>query len=152
MTANEQSLDRKLPWAVFALLLVTYAYFYQAGGWNENSHMDLVRAMVDQRTLAIDTYHQNTGDKAKVGGHYYSDKAPGLSVAAIPAYLLAKPLQGRTSEHTFEVIAAYDATVLTVGLATAFLGLLLYRTGRRLGASPRASVIAALGYRADPRG
>jgi hypothetical protein len=146
MSAGVERLDRRLPWAVFALLLASYAYFYQAGGWNENSRMDLVRAMVEQRTLSIDAYHRNTGDKAKIGGRYYSDKAPGLSVAAIPAYLLVMPLKSRTSSHTFIVVASYIATVLTVGIATALLGVLLYRAGRRLGASPRGSVIGAVSY------
>jgi len=139
-------LDRWLPWSIFALLLVSYAFFYQAGGWNENSRMDLVRSMVDHHTFSIDAYNRNTGDKAKIGGHYYSDKAPGLSFAAIPAYVAIRPLRSVVSDHTFIVIASYVCTVLTVGLATAFLGLLLYRAGRRLGVSPRGSTLAAVSY------
>ena len=64
--------------AVIALvLLVSYAYFYQAGGWNANSRFDLVRAIVEQGTVVIDAYHTNTGDKSRYNGHYYTDKAPG---------------------------------------------------------------------------
>ena len=48
-------------WALFVLLFVSYAYFYQAGGWNQNSRFDLVRAIVEQRTTRIDGYVENTG-------------------------------------------------------------------------------------------
>ena len=39
---------------LFALVLGAYAYFYQAGGWNQNARFDLVRALVEQGTLTID--------------------------------------------------------------------------------------------------
>src|SRR5207249_4759356 len=68
---------------VAVALLSSYAYFYHGGGWNENSRFDLTRAIVEHHTLRIDAYHQNTGDKAFFDGHYYSDKAPGLSLAAV---------------------------------------------------------------------
>src|SRR5689334_24289818 len=74
--------------AVFALVLVAYAWFYQAGGWNQNSRFDLTRAIVERHTIAIDAYADDTGDKAERGGHWYTDKAPGLSLLAVPAYAI----------------------------------------------------------------
>src|SRR5215211_4871580 len=85
---DEPRSDRLLALAIFAVLLVSYAYFYQGGGWNENSRMDLVRALVEDHSLIIDRFHTNTRDLAKFGGHYYSDKAPGVSIAAAPTYAL----------------------------------------------------------------
>ena len=70
--------------ALFVLLFLSYAYFYQAGGWNQNSRFALVRAITNDWSLRIDPYQRNTGDKAIFEGHYYSDKAPGLSLAAVP--------------------------------------------------------------------
>ncbi len=58
-------------------LLVSYAYFYQGGGWNQNSRFALVRAMTERDTLQIDAYREATGDRAVWNGHFYSDKAPG---------------------------------------------------------------------------
>jgi hypothetical protein len=139
--------DTRLAWGVFALLFVSYAFFYQGGGWNENSRFDLVRAIVDHHTLAIDAYHHNTGDKARFGDHYYSDKAPGLSLVAVPIYAilrLFRPLFW--TEHGFVVIASYWVTVLTVGAAGAAAGALVYRAGRKLGATPLGAVLAAAGY------
>jgi hypothetical protein len=49
---------------------VSCAYFYEGGGWNQNSRFDLVRAILDENTLSIDAYHENTGDKALYQGHY----------------------------------------------------------------------------------
>ena len=68
------------------LVFGVYSYFYQAGGWNQNSRFDLTRAIVEQGTLSIDAYEGNTGDKAQREGHWFTDKAPGLSVLAVPAY------------------------------------------------------------------
>lgn len=141
------TLDKRLSWSVFALLFVSYAYFYQAGGWNENTRFDLVRAIVDDHTLSIDRYHENTGDKARFGGHYYSDKAPGLSFAAVPVYAVVRLLRGLfATEHDFVVFASYLVTALTIGAAGAALGALIYRASRRLGATPEGAVLAAVGY------
>ena len=68
--------------AIFTLLFTLYAYFYQAGGWNQNSRFDLVRAVTNDHAVRIDPYQRNTGDKALYDGHYYSDKAPNLALAA----------------------------------------------------------------------
>ena len=141
------SRDVRLSWGVFALLLFSFAYFYQGGGWNENSRFDLVRAIVDDHTIAIDRYHENTGDKASYGGHFYSDKAPGLSLLAVPLYVVVRLFRGLfSSEHNFVVIASYVVTVLTVGIAGSAAGALVYRAGRKLGATPVGAVIAAAGY------
>lgn len=49
---------------ISATLLSSYAYFYESGGWNAQSRLDLTRAIVERRTINIDSYHENTGDKA----------------------------------------------------------------------------------------
>ncbi len=77
---------------IAAVVLVSYAYFYEGGGWNQNSRLDLVRAIVEQGTLRIDPFHENTNDKAFANGHYYSDKAPGLALLAVPVAFAALPL------------------------------------------------------------
>src|SRR5271167_3558696 len=77
---------------IAAVVLISYAYFYQGGGWNQNSRFDLVRAVIEQGTLRIDAYHENTSDKAFANGHYYSDKAPGLALLAVPIAEVTRPL------------------------------------------------------------
>src|SRR5437588_2781586 len=70
--------------ALFLLCFGTYAWFYQGGGWNQNSRFDLTRAIVERGTVRIDGYEQNTGDTSFSGGHYYCDKAPGVSFLCAP--------------------------------------------------------------------
>ena len=77
---------------LFVLLFVSYAYFYQAGGWNQNSRFDLVRAITNEHTLNIDPFKLSTCDKAFFEGHYYSDKAPGLALTAVPLVAVVRPV------------------------------------------------------------
>ena len=69
---------------------LSFSYFYEGGGWNQNSRFDLLRAIVERHTLQIDAYHENTQDKAHFNGHYYSDKAPGLVFLAVPFAVAAR--------------------------------------------------------------
>ena len=71
-------------------LVLCYGFFRQVPGWNELSRYDLVVALVDDHTTRIDSYHDNTEDKAIYGGHYYSDKVPGASLLGVPAYVLLR--------------------------------------------------------------
>src|SRR6185503_4884114 len=59
-------------------------YFFSGGGWNQSAHFDLIRALVEQGTIRIDAYHENTGDKSFHDGHYFSNKAPGAPFLAAP--------------------------------------------------------------------
>lgn len=77
---------RVLPLGV--ALLLTYGYFVSEPAWNQNSRLALTRALVEQRTTIIDRHHFTTGDKSRRDGHFYCDKAPGASWAAVPPYAL----------------------------------------------------------------
>src|SRR5271165_5925676 len=73
--------------ALIALLLVglSYATMIQSFSWNQTSHYDLIRAL-NNGTTTIDAYQDNTGDKVYYKGHYYSARAPGLALFALPFY------------------------------------------------------------------
>ena len=133
---------------IAALLFISYAYFYQAGGWNQNSRFDMTRAIVEQHTLRIDAYHENTQDKARFKGHYYSDKAPGLSLLAVPAAAVARRIAiaaGAPSDSPQTVIAmSYAATVFAVSLPIALAGACLFLLAARLGAAIPAAAFATL--------
>jgi hypothetical protein len=74
-----------------ALLIASYCYVLPRwADWNQNSRLDLVRALSEQRSVVIDRYVANTGDYALFDGHTYSDKAPGPAFIALPAALLAQ--------------------------------------------------------------
>ena len=130
---------------VFATLLLSYTWFFQGGGYNPNSRLALTRALVERGTLAIDAYPV-TGDWAEHGGRRYTNKAPGLSFLAAPAWVLAAPLApepagAALSRRVWLVNAAVNA------LPAALLGWLLFGVLGHLGAgSARLRAAAALSY------
>ena len=140
-------------WLIAAFVFFSYAYFYGGGGWNQDSRFDLVRAIVEQRTLRIDRYQDNTGDKAFFDGHYYSDKAPGTALLASPFVALARgilQLKGRDPESPSSLRAlSYIANLCTIALpsaiAAAILFLLSLRLGSTLGGASFAALSMALG-------
>ncbi|HMO57560.1 MAG TPA: hypothetical protein PKC19_09405, partial [Roseiflexaceae bacterium] len=140
---------------IFVLLLACYSYVPPRwADWNQNSRMNLVLAIVDDGTFAIDRYRENTGDYALFEGHYYSDKAPGASFLAVPVYAVVRPLlqsapvgalldrlarsaafgdtlnetgTGLQREKIYYAIALTIVTFATVAIPAALLGVLLYR-------------------------
>ncbi len=135
-------------WALFALLFVSYAYFYQAGGWNQNSRFALVRALTKEHSTIIDPYQLSTGDKAFDRGHYYSDKAPGVSLSAVPIVALARPVSRAvgidTEGYAGIALLSYLATVFTAGLFTAIGGVSLFSLCLDMGATTSGALFAAI--------
>ena len=65
---------------LFVFLWTTYGYFYQSTGTNEAVRFDQIRALVQDHTLAIDTYCYNSPDLIrypKETGKLYPNKGPG---------------------------------------------------------------------------
>ncbi len=71
---------------IFLALFVPYSYFNHSDGWNQSGRLAELHAIVIQHTLAIDAYHERTGDKALINGHYYSEKAPAIGLLALPMF------------------------------------------------------------------
>jgi hypothetical protein len=128
--------------ALFALVFASYAYFYQAGGWNQNSRFDLTRAIVEHGSSSIDPYQRNTGDKAKRDKHYFCDKAPGVSWLAVPAYAAWRAVGPDDALDG----AAHAATVLAIGLPSAIAVVALALLLAALGVGVRARLAIAAAY------
>ena len=159
---------------IFVILLGSYTYFFPRwADWTPNSRMDLTMAIVDQGTLRIDDYYQNTGDYAFFEGHYYSDKAPGPALLGVPFYWLfkqlgfrmltervAKSLQGNpavaatlqeggldiTPDRLYFAGALYFVTFCTVAVPSAAMGVILYLLLKRFSISSESGVLAVLTY------
>jgi hypothetical protein len=133
---------------IFGVIFFSYAYFYEGAGWNQNSRFDLVRAIVEQGTWRIDAYHENTSDKAFANGHYYSDKAPGLVLLAVPVAEVTRPLLRAAGVDPASprglVDLAYCLTVFTVALPMAAACACLFWIALQLGSSVGAAAFAAL--------
>jgi hypothetical protein len=142
-------MNKKTQWTVplliFITILVSYGYFIHFIGmesWNVSSRLDLVYSLGEYGSFRIDSYHKNTGDKVYYDGHYYSDKAPGPSLAAVPAYILLRRL-GVDSEKYMR----YSLTLLIVGIPSALGAVLLYWiTGIFKDITIRSRVMVALIY------
>jgi hypothetical protein len=167
--------DRITQIALFFILLACFSYTFPR--WedpNQNSHIDMIIAVVDRGTFQIDQYVQNTVDFAKVGAHYYSDKAPGLSFLGIPVYAglryflnlpIIDSLMNRLANNAAFVatlrengsgilkdkvrfaIAQVVLTFVLAALPTALLGLLMFRLSRRFTTNvvTRAGLVLAYG-------
>jgi hypothetical protein len=132
--------------ALLTLSLVAYAYFYQAGGWNQNSRFDLTRALVERGTVRIDAYERNTGDESRRAGHMYSDKAPGVSLAAVPAWAAVRAVSPEPPTPGQLAVGAWLGTVVAVGVPAALAVLALLRLARAWGARAGAAVLLAGSY------
>ena len=131
-------------------LFLSYAYFYGAGGWNQNSRFAMIRAILERHTLQIDAYQLHTGDRAFWRGHYYTDKAPGASLVALAPVQAARLISRAAGidPASFPGIAwtSYVASLVTSGLFTVVAALCVFRLSLRWGASTGAALFAATAY------
>lgn len=133
-------------------------FFYVPRGisWNEQSHLVLTYQLFDHHTAVIDPYAFNLGDRSFWHGHYYSDKAPGLSLLALPVYALLRltlpaSFFGPLSAVAF--ITQHLIVCAVIGIPTAFCTRWLYlrwssdlaHLTRRSGQMRRAAATLALG-------
>jgi len=114
------------------------------------TRVGLTVAIVEDGSLTIDRWAPDTVDKALVDGHYYADKAPGLSLLAVPPVWITKVLRnafGATEDaHTVRIFMIYAqvATMAVVGLPAAIAAALVYLMALRMGASRQGAVFGSL--------
>ncbi len=139
----------RLALLALALIGVSYATLIQSFSWNQTSHYDLTRAL-DKGGETIDAYQANTGDKVFYKGHYYSARAPGLALFALPWYkalnvvdagALARKSQAQRSDDEMIYFLGLWANVLP-GLV---LLLLLWHVGERFEPGYGAAGAAVVG-------
>ena len=127
---------------------ISFSYFYEGGGWNQNSRFDLLRAIVERGTLEIDAYQENTEDKVPFNGHFYSDKAPGLVFLAVPVAVAVRPAlraAGLDLQSSRGVLwLSYVVSAGAVALPTALGGICLYFLGLRCGGSSAGAAFATV--------
>ncbi|WP_299964567.1 hypothetical protein [uncultured Roseobacter sp.] len=138
------------------LMAVPLPFLPEFGGANSSTRLMLTGALIDDGTTRIDRHADMTVDKAQAGAHFYSDKAPGMALLAIPAYTTGRALAPAAADALFRLTQPLDtlpaATMViwraiawtTGGLLMALAGAALFRMGLRLGASPRAALMASL--------
>ncbi|MBX3594989.1 hypothetical protein [Sphingomonas sp.] len=148
----------RAPLLLFAIVWLSCTWF---GSWafnpNNATRLFAALAIVERGTARIDEYAGMTIDRAEVDGHFLMDKAPGITLMAIPFVAATNALTGETSAeqpHVFydrqmeaflrlrmRIVIAFTVAVLTAFAATALLDL-----GTRMTGSRGAGLFAALSY------
>lgn len=121
--------------------------FAELNSPNPRVRIYLTRAIVDDHSLQIDgpiNRYGNLSDKSRRAGHYYCDKAPGLSLMAVPLYRAMRGVW-EAQEISTERLLAWTRAIFVVGLGALSLllldlWLLLLGIGRRA----RLAALAAL--------
>jgi len=146
--------------AILATVFLAHAYFYNGQSWNQNSRLDGMFAFVEPGTNDTHTFHIdrfiivpdrgiNTGDWAKVDGHYYPNKAPGTQFLGIPAYWVLHRIEslagfstdGFYISHFNAYLINLWVSVLVSALAAAFF---VGHLCRAFQAQPRTAVCITL--------
>lgn len=146
---------------LFLMSLVTYACFLQdPENSNVSSRMFLTLSLVGNGDVSIDRYANLTIDKSESHGRFYSDKAPGLSLLAVPVTaLLWRPIIS-IYEHRSHTTAeqsprgwppayylfSYFATLSTSALITAVSVAAMFLVALSVFGSPVGAVLVAVAY------
>ncbi len=133
---------RKSGWLIFALAFFAMALLYHPQtGWNVNTRLALVYAVVMEGTFAIDSFHDHgffaTMDKAFYEDHYYSDKFFGVSLLGLPILLLINLCLG----HIKVTVATFLMKAFAVALPGAISVVLFWLTLARTGTPPKRAVL-----------
>ena len=146
---------------LFALIWLSCAWF---GSWafnpNNATRLFAAIAIAENGDARIDAFADMTIDKARFDGHFYSDKAPGMTLMAAPLVVATNAVTGIESsqvERAFmgagidafltlrqRVVTMLAVAVLTALAAVALLDLAAGVTGHR-GAGLFAALAFALG-------
>src|SRR6185437_16197331 len=148
MTTTLPSAHWKRAFLLAGVSFLSFIYFYEGGGWNQNSRFDLLRALVERHIFRIDAYQENTQDKAIFHGHYYSDKAPGVVFLSLPFALAVRHTLSAVNvapeSAPGELALSYFVSAFSVALPAALAGVCLFFLGLRFSNNVNAAAFAAI--------
>jgi hypothetical protein len=143
---------------LFLLVWLSCAWF-GSSEYNPNNTTRLFAAisLAQQGDATIDEFQALTIDKAQFGGHYYMDKTPGMTLMALPAMWVADRLAGNSAARPpvtfadpryepFMKLRLRLAVATTAAVLIAFAAVLLFDLATGITGSPKAGLVAALGY------
>lgn len=137
---NRQPLLIALLLGVFSLLYVSTIREWD--GSLAASRLALVQSLVERHTLSIDgSPFMRTVDRAYVRGHYYSDKAPGVALAAAPLYWMLRAVGLSFARHRGLV---EDLLKLPFAMLAGVVPALFFLAARDYAADARSRLLVAL--------
>lgn len=139
---------RELGLALLVLIVTSYAWMFSSVSVpNERTRAYLTVALVDHGTLAIDAPLQRFGgvyDLAQFGGHFFTDKAPGSSLLAVPIYALVRTV---TAADAWDIVSLCNLFRTWLVLPFGLLGFVLLRgLLRDAGVSEGARDVSSLAF------
>jgi 4-amino-4-deoxy-L-arabinose transferase-like glycosyltransferase len=153
--------DRRLRSIKIVLFLLIWASCSWFGSWELNTN-NAVRlyatlAIVEHGEATIDQFDSVTTDKARFGQHLYLDKAPGMTLMAIPAVAALHALSpARSSDYQlvmgdgafarFVRVRTRLAVATGPALLTAIAAILLFDLALSLTGSATAALASAIAY------
>jgi hypothetical protein len=158
MTAQTGLKRDPIAWLLFLLVWFSCGWF---GSWefnpNNATRMYAAVSLVEQGDATIDEFAALTIDRAQFGDHFYTDKAPGMTLMAVPFVALADAVTGDNAEfhrirnedpgfNRFIKIRVRLTAVFTSALFVAIAAMLLFDLGRGITGSPAAGLFGAIGY------
>ena len=136
--------------SLFLLVFLCCGYFFNHGGWHQSARYDAVYSAVESGTLEIRGWlpypekNFNTGDWARHDGRYFSNKAPGNSLAGAavyaPGYWLAKLFYPAGFPVWLDLFFCYWINLGGSGLWTALGAVFLFRLLRLYGSGERMAL------------
>ena len=154
---------RRMSLGLFVVSYLAFGLIFSGvGNGNTVPRIAMTLAMVERGSLYIDDFAPFTDDKGSARGHYISDKAPGMSLLAVPAvgvgvkvlqwlkpdarWIEVDPASGH-SELTAELHwVQWIGTLSTSALLSALAVVVFFRTALLLGVSEKGSLFAAMIY------
>ncbi|MEA1926886.1 MAG: hypothetical protein U9N73_01665 [Candidatus Auribacterota bacterium] len=129
---HRKEMPLRLP--ILTITLILLCFLYSTSDWidfrnpNEFSRFYLTRSLIDRQTFMVDEYifTRDTQDKSYYRGHYYTDKAPGSSFLAAPAYLAVRLLETTTGFSPGEKTVLYIVRSVCVSIPSALFLFLLF--------------------------
>jgi hypothetical protein len=142
---------------LFALVWLSCSWF---GSWalnpNNSTRLFASMALVEQHDARIDAFQALTIDKAEFGGHFYLDKAPGMTLLALPAVAIADavgPKLERIPPTVFDppferqmMIRLRLAVATVSALLTALAAVAIFDLGMRATGSAGGALFASLAF------
>ena len=148
MTSGEASRFR-LSAIVFFVLFASYACFAQHPNWNSTSRLALTAQLSQHGELSINGYEKLTGDRASTPSGYYSDKAPSMSLLAVPMSLLVTrffTIEPDKFGTRWWTLYMYLCTLSVAGFFSALAAAAMFLFVSRTTASIDAALIASLTF------
>jgi len=122
----------------FFLISLIFTYWTS---WNEETNFVLIKALVDDRSFYIDSYHLKTGDRFYSNGHYFVPFSRwGISIIPTPIYFFL------TIFTNNENILKFLISVLTNGLFFSLSVLILYNISTRLLKNKKFRTVLTFSY------